>query len=66
MTTVLEIEKAIQTLPDDQFVKLKDWVDDYYFSKWDKQFQADINDGKLNTLLNEVDEEIAGGHYNSL
>jgi len=47
MSTVQEIEAAIQVLPRDEFSKLWQWWDHYREAAWDRQIEADLAAGKL-------------------
>lgn len=51
MTTVQEIEKAIEHLPGDQFAKLHDWIVEKDWGKWDAQITRDSEVGKLDFLF---------------
>ena len=54
MSTVAEIENALQKLPVDQAWKVADWLQEYLDTKWDKQIDADIAAGKLDKLADEA------------
>ena len=59
--SVAEIERAIKELPAREVAKLMDWFEEYYHQFWDKQIAADLEDGNLDSLLSEVDDEIEAG-----
>jgi hypothetical protein len=44
MSTVLEIEKALQTLPVEDARKIGDWLQHYRAEKWDRQIDGDISE----------------------
>ena len=54
MSTVQEIEKAIQGLPESDVRTLTQWLDDYAESKWDKRIEDDAAQGKLASLADEA------------
>lgn len=54
MTTVLEIERAIEQLPSDQFSKIHDWIVEKDWQTWDAQIDRDSADGKLDFLVEEA------------
>lgn len=54
MSTVQEIEKAIQGLPESDVRTLTQWLDDYAESKWDKRIEADVAQGNLTSLAEEA------------
>ena len=41
MSTVVEIEKVLQTLPVEDTRKIADWLQHYLDEKWDKQIDED-------------------------
>lgn len=47
MSTVAEIENALQTLPVDDAWKVADWLQNYLDEKWDRQIEADAKSGPL-------------------
>lgn len=55
MTTVLEIERAIEQLPSDQFSKIHDW------KTWDAQIERDSAEGKLDFLVEEALRDTESG-----
>ena len=54
MSTVQEIETAIQQLPERDVVALTQWLDDYAERQWDKRLAADAAQGNLATLADEA------------
>ena len=54
MTTVLEIERAIEQLPSDQFSMIRDWIVEKDWRAWDAQIERDSADGKLDFLADEA------------
>lgn len=59
--SVTEIESAIRELHSDEVAELMVWFENYYHQMWDKQIEDDLESGKLDSLLAEVDEEIGAG-----
>lgn len=59
MSTVAEIENALQSLPVDDARKVADWLQQYLDEKWDRQINADIAAGRLDKL---ADKAIADYH----
>jgi hypothetical protein len=57
MTTVQEIQDAIEHLPQKQFSKLHDWIIERDWRTWDAQIDADAQAGKLDFLLNEAKQD---------
>ena len=58
---IKEIEKAIVQLPAKDLDKLAGWLEGYRAQMWDKQIEEDLEAGRLDALLAEVDEEYEAG-----
>lgn len=61
MSTVEEIESAIQKLPRDQFYRLLAWVRAKYEDEWDRQIEEDAKAGRLDNLSAEALAEYRAG-----
>lgn len=59
--SITEIETAITQLPAEEVDKLMSWLEEYHASIWEKQIADDLDSGKLDNLLQEVEEEIEAG-----
>jgi hypothetical protein len=59
--SIAEIEAAITQLPPEEVDKLLFWLEEYQAARWDKQITDDLDSGRLDKLLNEVEEEIEAG-----
>lgn len=59
--SVKEIEFAITQLSVDDLADLMAWLEEYYAQVWDRQIEADLEAGRLDALLAEVDEEYEAG-----
>ena len=66
MTTVLEIESAIERLPRDQFSKIHDWIVEKDWQKWDEQIELDSATGKLDFLAEEAIRDAKSGNMKPL
>ena len=58
---VSEIETAITKLPTHDVRDLMTWLSDYHKKLWDAQIENDLEAGRLDTLLAEVDREYEAG-----
>ena len=58
---VKEIESAITKLPLKQLIELSTWLDKYQTRVWDQQIAADLEAGRLDKLIAEVDAEYEAG-----
>jgi len=66
MTTVKEIEKAVEHLPLKDLSQFRDWFEAFEAAVWDKQFESDANAGRLDLLVNEASNEYKAGKTSSL
>ena len=55
--SVTEIEAAITELASDDLAELMNWLENYQAKLWDKQIEEDLDAGRLDTVLAEVDRE---------
>lgn len=61
MSTVHEIETAIDQLPADEKWSLLHRFSDRMWDEWDAKIESDFKAGRLDALIAEVREDIAGG-----
>jgi hypothetical protein len=61
MSTVQEIESAIQRLDERALGQLSNWFEDYLAAKWEQRFAADVQAGKLDQLGDAADRAFAQG-----
>jgi hypothetical protein len=66
MSTVSEIKEAIETLPEKDYIQLRQWFSEKDWNKWDKQILADSEAGKLDFLIKEALEEKSKGKLKEL
>jgi hypothetical protein len=66
MSTVVEIEKALQTLPVEDAWKIADWLQDYLDEKWDRQIDGDIAAGRLDKLADKAMQDYRAGRVKPL
>ncbi|MEZ4732361.1 MAG: hypothetical protein R3E79_35050 [Caldilineaceae bacterium] len=59
--SVREIETAITQLPVTELSQLVNWLNEYYAQVWDGQIANDLDAGRLDALLEEIDEEYEAG-----
>ena len=59
--SVKEIETAIIQLPAQDLAELMVWLENYHAQVWDKQIAEDLEAGRLDALLAEVDREYEAG-----
>jgi len=66
MTTVAEIEKAIEHLPEPDVLALAGWFDEYRERLWDARMETDAQSGKLDFLIEEARRERDAGSLRPL
>jgi hypothetical protein len=54
MSTLQEIETAVQRLSHAELARFRDWFDEYDGESWDQQIEADARAGKLDRLAEEA------------
>ena len=59
--SVKEIEIAITQLPATELAELLAWLEHYHAQLWDEQIEEDLEAGRLDALLAEVDKEYEAG-----
>ena len=59
--SVTEIEAAITELASDDLNELMNWLENYHAKLWDKQIEEDLDAGRLDTVLAEVNREYEAG-----
>jgi len=59
--SVKEIELAITQLPAMDLAELMAWLENYHAQMWDKQIEDDLEAGRLDQLLGQVDQEYEAG-----
>ncbi len=54
MSAIIEIQRAILVLPEVEFAQMKEWISELDWEKWDRQIQADSDEGALDFLIHEA------------
>lgn len=54
MSQIYELESAISKLSGEEFTVFRDWFFEFDAEAWDKQFEADVMAGRLDTLADAV------------
>ena len=57
MSTVEEIESAIEKLPREEFFVLTGWLSEKFTQAWDAQIQEDVAAGRMDELAQFAIEE---------
>ena len=61
-----EIESAISRLPPSELAKLAEWFQEYQAQVWDTQIENDVDTGRLDSLIGEVERELDAGECREL
>ena len=59
MSKVDEIKEAIEALPKEEYVRLRQWFSEKDWQKWDRQIEEDSESGRLDFLITEALDEKA-------
>lgn len=66
MSTVAEIENALERLPVEDARKIAEWLQRYLDEKWDKQIDGDIAAGRLDKLADKAMQDYQAGRIKPL
>ena len=66
MRAVAEIKAAIPSLTLAERAEVASCLNQWQDNEWDQQMKRDLAVGKLNQLLNQVDDDIAKGKFRGL
>ena len=66
MTVMQKIQSEIQTLPEADVRRLRDWLDEYEARLWDEQIESDAKAGRLDALADEAIREHRAGRTKPL
>ncbi len=57
MRTIEEAIEFIESLPKEDFYRLRDWMLERDWEKWDREIEEDSKNGKLNFLIKQALDE---------
>lgn len=66
MSTVREIEQAIQALSQGDLAEFRDWFAAFDAEQWDREIEHDVNSGRLNSLADEAIADLEAGRCTDL
>lgn len=66
MGKVEKIEQQIKELSQEELARLRDWFAAFDAEAWDRQFEADVHAGKLDSLGEQSLKAHAAGRTNKL
>ena len=66
MSTVFDIENAVQKLSRNDLTAFRDWFLGFDAAAWDKQFEEDVAAGRLDALADEAIRDLRDGRCTDL
>jgi hypothetical protein len=66
VSAVQEIEQAVSRLSSRDFVRFREWFEEFDAKAWDKQFEADAQSGKFDQLANQAIADFRAGKCKEL
>ena len=66
MKNLSEIEQSVAKLPEDDFVKFRQWFWEYENEKWDDRIEEDIAGKKLDALADKALSDYNNGNFRAL
>ena len=64
--SLAEIQSAIEKLSFEERAKLAAWFHGWKDDEWDEQMKRDVANGKLDLVLNEVEDDIKAGRLRDM
>jgi len=64
--TVDDLEKAVATLPPDQFAKFRAWFDAFDAARFDQKIERDAMAGKLDRMADAAIDDLRKGRAREL
>jgi len=56
MSNITALQKAVLALPEEDYTRFRVWFSELDWERWDRQIEADSEQGKLNFLVAEGQE----------
>jgi hypothetical protein len=66
MSTIDEIEEAIRRLGEEELAAFRAWFVEFDAAAWDRQFERDVAEGRLNVLADEAQQDWREGRCTDL
>ena len=66
MSSIAEIEKAVEQLAPEELMKFREWFAEYDAAQWDEQIAKDAAAGKLDALADEAIQDFKQGRFRDL
>jgi hypothetical protein len=66
MSTITEIERAVQQLAPEELAKFREWFTEFDAARWDEQIERDVAAGRLDGLAEEALSDLRSGRVKDL
>jgi hypothetical protein len=66
MTTVEDIEKAVESLSPDKLAKFRAWYEEFEAALFDAKIERDAANGKLDKLVEKSERDFQADHFREL
>ena len=66
MPTVQQLEKEVSGLKNEQLQEFRAWFEEFDADAWDKQFEDDVREGRLDNIANSAISDFKKGHFKKL
>lgn len=66
MSTLHEIERAVSQLSPEDLAAFRAWFAEFDANSWDKQFEADVAEGRLDALAEKALQDLREGRCTDL
>ncbi|TVR52184.1 MAG: hypothetical protein EA426_19200 [Spirochaetaceae bacterium] len=57
MRSVKEIERAVDSLSEEEYVEFRNWFLEHDWEEWDRKIGNDSDSGKLDFLIHEAEKD---------
>jgi hypothetical protein len=64
--TIEDIEKAVATLPPEQFAQFRSWFEEFDAARFDQRIERDAKEGKLDRLADQAIDDLRNGRTREL
>jgi predicted transcriptional regulator len=64
--SIKEIEQAVSKLSRDELAAFRKWFMDFDWKAWDREIEEDVASGRLDAVIQEVDDDIRAGRVSDL
>lgn len=64
--SIKEIEAVIAQLPQSELEEFTAWFEEFLAQLWDKQIEEDVQAGRLDAILQQVEQEFESGQRQPL